>query len=102
MIGIITLWLYRFQLMEEQMKITKRQLRQIIREGLSRLLTEEIVDGDFAAEAAYEAYGDGIKTLGQFVDWIIEFYPRNVQGVSKTQIRKDVAYYWKMEKADRR
>ena len=84
------------------MKITKRQLKQIIREEYSRLLTESMVDGDFAAEAAYEAYNDGVRTLRQFVDWIREFYPRNVQGVSKSQIRKDVAYFWKMEKADRR
>ena len=84
------------------MKMTKRQLKQIIREEYTRLLTEEMISGEFLAEAAYEAMNDGVKTLSQFVNWIREHYPDNVRGVSKRVISKEASFYWKAEKQDRK
>ena len=84
------------------MKITKRQLKKIIREEYTRLLTEEMISGDFLAEAAYEAMNDGVKTLANFVNWIREHYPDYVKGLSKRDISKEASFYWKAEKADRK
>ena len=84
------------------MRLTKRQLRQIIKEACTRLLTEEMISGDFLAEAAYEAMNDGVKTLANFVNWIREHYPDYVKGLSKRDISKEASFYWKAEKADRR
>lgn len=84
------------------MKLTKRQLKKIIREEYTRLLTEEMISGDFLAEAAYEAMNDGVKTLANFVNWIREHYPDYVRGLSKRDISKEASFYWKAEKKDRR
>ena len=84
------------------MRISKRQLKKIIREEYTRLLTEEMISGDFLAEAAYEAMNDGVKTLSAFVNWIREHYPDYVQGISKRNISKEASFYWKAEKKDRR
>jgi len=84
------------------MKLTKAQLKRIIREEYSRLLKEEMISEDFLAEAAYEAMNDGVKTLSAFVDWIRQYYPKYVQGLSKRDISKEASFYWKAEKKDRR
>tara|TARA_B100001057_G_scaffold449524_1_gene490773 strand:+ start:143 stop:607 length:465 start_codon:yes stop_codon:yes gene_type:complete len=87
---------------ETTMKITETRLRQIIRETCKKLLTEEMISGDFLAEAAYEAMNDGVKTLAKFVNWIREHYPDYVQGLSKRDISKEASFYWKAEKKDRK
>ena len=84
------------------MRLTKRQLKQIIREEYTRLLKEEMISGDFLAEAAYEAMNDGVKTLANFVLWIRLNYPDYVQGLSKRDISKEASFYWKAEKKDRK
>jgi len=84
------------------MRLTKRHLKRIIREEYTRLLKEEMISGDFLAEAAYEAMNDGVTTLAKFVNWIRENYPENVKGLSKRDISAEASFYWKAEKADRR
>lgn len=84
------------------MRLTETRLRRIIREACKKLLTEEMISGDFLAEAAYEAMNDGVKTLPDFVNWIRENYSQYVEGLSQRDIRKEAAFYWKAEKKDRR
>ena len=83
------------------MRITQTRLRRIIREACKKLLTEEMISGDFLAEAAYEAMNEGVKTLANFVLWIRLNYPDYVQGLSKRDISKEASFYWKAEKKDR-
>ena len=83
------------------MKITQTRLRRIIRETYKKLLTEDMISGDFLAEAAYEAMNEGVKTLANFVLWIRLNYPDYVQGLSKRDISKEASFYWKAEKKDR-
>ena len=83
------------------MRLTKRQLKKIIREEYTRLLTEE-VSGEFLAEVVIEAMDGGVRTLANFVNWLRENYPEEVQGLSKREISKEASYFWKAEKKDRR
>ena len=83
-------------------KLSKGQLKRIIREEYTKLLKEELISGDFLAEAATEAMDEGVKTLANFVLWIRLNYPDYVQGLSKRDITKEASFYWKAEKKDRK
>ena len=84
------------------MKLTKGQLKRIIREEYSRLLKEEYISGEILAQAASEAMDEGVRTIGEFVNWLRANYSDAVSGLSKADIRSEASFYWKAEKRDRK
>ena len=88
------------------MRLTKRQLKRIIRETISKtnrgrvnLLKESgDIDGHLAAEVANDAYQEGIRKLGDFIAYFMDGYPEAVAGLPKRVIRAELAAVWKLEK----
>ena len=86
------------------MKITKRQLKRIIREEYSRIINESLYGnrnstGDFyeviAQEANY-AYSDGIRKVSDFIKMVLPIGLKS--GFSRAQIVADARVAWKLEK----
>ena len=90
------------------MRLTKGQLRRIIREEYHRVMTESLYlnpdsTGDYyeviAEEAAY-AWEDGIRRISDFLKIII---PMGIKaGYSKRQVTNDARKAWKLEKEARK
>lgn len=81
------------------MRLTESQLRRIIRK---KILKEEYINGEISAMAAGEAMDEGVRTLAEFVNWFKENYPDECSGLSKRDIKAEIAYFWKAEKKDRK
>jgi len=92
------------------MKITKRQLRRIIKEELlfeqlepitaSDDLYDKLVNGELAFQAMQY---DGIKTLRDFKKYVSSDINRAIAGgVSKKDINRVVSLVWKTEKQARK
>ena len=90
------------------MKISKRQLKKIIKEEYRRVMTESLYlnpdsTGDYyeviAEEAAY-AWEDGIRRIGDFLKIVV---PKGIKaGYSKRQVTNDARKAWKLEKEARK
>tara|TARA_Y100000593_G_scaffold63251_1_gene116937 strand:+ start:428 stop:766 length:339 start_codon:yes stop_codon:yes gene_type:complete len=88
------------------MRITKKELKRIIKEEYQKILKEYDVNYvgayyESILEMASDAYDEGIRKVGDFVNYVYENSARDM-GYSKTEIRKACASAWKAEKADRR
>ncbi len=91
------------------MRLTKGQLKRIIREEISkinpgRMLREntEAIDGHLVAEVANDAYQEGIRKVGDFIAYFMDGYPEAVAGLSNRVIRAELTAVWKLEKAANR
>ena len=89
------------------MRLTKGQLKRIIREEYSQLkrkglITESSIIDDLGAEAAAEAYDDGIRKIGDFVEWFQANYPSAASGLSRRALQSELAVWWRLEKKARR
>tara|TARA_R110002153_G_scaffold8570_1_gene36638 strand:- start:1429 stop:1740 length:312 start_codon:yes stop_codon:yes gene_type:complete len=91
------------------MRLTKGQLKRIIREEYSHLKRKgllkentEAIDGHLVAEVANDAYQEGIRKVGDFIAYFMDGYPEVVAGVPKRIIRAELAAAWKLEKAANR
>lgn len=91
------------------MKITKSQLKRIIREEYSQLKRRGLIkesygaiDSHAVAEAAFNAYQEGIRKLSDFIEYFIDGYPDMVEGVPMKTVRSELAAQWKLEKAANR
>jgi len=92
------------------MKITRKQLRRIIKEELLSEQLEPITapddlyDGLMNGEYAFQAMQyDGIKTLRDFKKYVSEEIDRAIAGgVSKKDINRVVSLAWKTEKQARK
>ena len=90
------------------MKITKRQLKKIIKEEYSRIINESLYGnpnstGDFyeviAQEASY-AYDSGVRKVSDFIKIVL---PLGIEaGFSRAQIMADARTAWKLEKEAQR
>ena len=86
------------------MKITRRQLKRIIKEEYSRIMKESLYGnrnstGDYyeviAQEANY-AYNDGVRKVSDFIKIVL---PMGLKaGYSRAQIVADARVAWKLEK----
>ena len=86
------------------MKISRRQLKRIIKEEYSRIINESLYGssnstGDFyeviAQEASY-AYNDGVRRVGDFIKIVLPIGMK--AGYKKAQIVADARTAWKLEK----
>ncbi len=93
-----------------KMKITRKQLRRIIKEELlSEQVTpitapDDLYDGLMNGEYAFQAMQyDGIKTLRDFKKYVSEEIDAAIAGgVSKKDINRVVSLVWKTEKQARK
>ena len=96
-------------MMENQMRLTKSQLKKIIREEYSRLQHQGLIkesmgaiDSSAVAEAATNAYSEGIRKLSDFIQYFLDFWPEYVKGIPMKTIRVELSAQWKLEKAANR